>query len=307
MINLGTCSWTEKTLIQNGEFYPGSIKTAEGRLRYYATQFDTVEVDSTYYAIPDKRNTYLWVDRTPENFIFHIKVFGALTGHGIDPRTLPGDILKLLPEKDKTEHRIYVKESSIVKVIAGRFLEALTPLVNAKKLGILVFQFPPWFQYRTRNFDYILNIKELMGDLHVAAEFRHGSWLASDCLASTLEFLKENEITYITADEPQYGNLATIPFIPEVTTDTAYFRFHGRNKENWLKKGIETTLRFAYLYSEEELGTLAQSVRNINKVAKVTYAMFNNCHGGSAVKNALRMKEMVKKELIAEDKPADEG
>ena len=303
MINLGTCSWTEKTLIQSGEFYPGSIKTAEGRLRYYATRFDTVEVDSTYYAIPNKRNTYLWVDRTPENFIFHIKVFGALTGHGIDPRTLPWDILNLLPEKDKTEHRIYVRESSIIKVIAGRFLEALTPLVNAKKLGVLVFQFPPWFQYRTRNFNYILNIKELMGDHHVAAEFRHGSWLASDCLGSTLEFLRENKITYITADEPQYGNLATIPFIPEVTTDTAYFRFHGRNKENWLKKGIETTLRFAYLYSEEELGTLAQSVQNINKVAKVTYAMFNNCHGGSAVKNALRMKEMVKKELTGEDKP----
>lgn len=146
-----------------------------------------------------------------------------------------------------------------------------------------------------------------MGDHHVAAEFRHGSWLASDCLGSTLEFLRENKITYITADEPQYGNLATIPFIPEVTTDTAYFRFHGRNKENWLKKGIETTLRFAYLYSEEELGTLAQSVQNINKVAKVTYAMFNNCHGGSAVKNALRMKEMVKKELTGEGKPADEG
>jgi uncharacterized protein YecE (DUF72 family) len=295
MINLGTCSWTEKTLIQSGEFYPGSIKTAERRLRYYATRFDTVEVDSTYYAIPDKRNTSLWVDRTPENFIFHIKVFGALTGHGIYPRTLPGDILNLLPERDKTEYRIYVKESSIIKVIAGRFLEALTPLINAKKLGVLVFQFPPWFQYRTRNFNYILNIKELMGDLHVAAEFRHGSWLASDCLGSTLEFLRENKITYITADEPQYGNLATIPFIPEVTTDTAYFRFHGRNKENWLKKGIETTMRFAYLYSEKELGTLAQSLQNINKVAKVTYAMFNNCHGGLDVKNALRMKEMLKK------------
>jgi len=302
-MHAGTCSWTEKTLIQSGEFYPRSVKTAEGRLRYYATQFDTVEVDSTYYAIPDKRNTYLWVDRAPENFIFHIKVFGALTGHGIDPRTLPGDILNLLPEKEKTEHRIYVKESSIIKVIAGRFLEALTPLVNAKKLGVLVFQFPPWFQYRTRNFDYIRNIKELMGALHMAAEFIHGSWLASDCLGSTLEFLRENKITYITADEPQYGNLATIPFIPEVTTDTAYFRLHGRKKENWLKKGIETTLRFAYLYSEEELGTLAQSVQNINKVTRVTYAMFNNCHDGSAVKNALRMKEMVKKELTGEDKP----
>jgi uncharacterized protein YecE (DUF72 family) len=68
MIHIGTCSWTEKTLIRSGEFYPKSVRTAEGRLKYYASTFDTVEVDSTYYAIPDRSNTYLWVDRTPENF-----------------------------------------------------------------------------------------------------------------------------------------------------------------------------------------------------------------------------------------------
>jgi len=67
MIHIGTCSWTEKTLIQSREFYPRGVKTAEGRLRYYASHFDTVEIDSTYYAIPDKRNTYLWAERTTEN------------------------------------------------------------------------------------------------------------------------------------------------------------------------------------------------------------------------------------------------
>lgn len=99
MIHVGTCSWTEKTLIQSREFYPKEAKTPEARLRYYAETFDTVEVDSTYYAIPDGRNTYLWADRTPENFIFHIKVYGALTGHGIDPKTLPKDIQEILPKK----------------------------------------------------------------------------------------------------------------------------------------------------------------------------------------------------------------
>jgi uncharacterized protein YecE (DUF72 family) len=64
MIRVGTCLWTEKTLIQSGEFYPKTGKTAEERLRYYAGSFDAVEVESTYYVTPDKRNTYLWVDRT---------------------------------------------------------------------------------------------------------------------------------------------------------------------------------------------------------------------------------------------------
>ena len=282
MIHVGTCSWTEQTLIQSGEFYPKTVKTAEERLRYYASNFDTVEVDSTYYAIPDMRNTSLWVDRTPEDFIFHIKAYGALTGHGIDPGTLPKDIFNLLPEKDKAERHVYIKEPHLLQVIADRFNEALSPLRRTKKLGVLVFQFPPWFQYKTTNLDYILNCKELMQGLDVAVEFRHGSWLTSDHLDSVLKLLRMNQLTYVTADEPQYGTLATVPFVPNVTTDIAYFRFHGRNKENWLKKGIETSLRFAYLYSDEELKKFVPSIQGVDKKAKVTYAMHNNCHGGFA-------------------------
>jgi uncharacterized protein YecE (DUF72 family) len=293
MIHVGICSWTEKTLIQSGEFYPKSIKTAEGRLRQYASFFDIVEVDSTYYAIPDIKNTYLWVDRTPENFIFHIKVYGAFTGHGIDPKTLPKDIFRLLPEKDKTERNIYIKEPSLLKAMAEKFRDTLSPLVKSNKLGILVFQFPPWFQYKTSNFDYILNCKELMQELQMAIEFRHGSWLEPDRVDSVLQFLRKHQLTYIAADEPQYGNLATIPFLPDVTTDIAYFRFHGRNKENWLKRGIETSLRFAYSYSDDELRDFIPSMQRVDKRAKVTYAMFNNCHGGFAVRNAIRMKELL--------------
>ena len=294
MIRIGTCSWTEKTLIQSREFYPRGVKTAEGRLRYYASHFDTVEVDSTYYGIPDKRNTILWAEITPENFVFHIKVYGALTGHGIDPLTLPKDIFNLLSEKDKTEKHTYIKEPSLLEIIAKRFQEVLTPLIEANKLGVLVFQFPPWFQYRTANLDYILKCKELMQTLPIAVEFRHGSWLTPDRMYSVLHFLSKHQLTYITADEPQYGNLATVPFSPQVTIDIAYFRFHGRNKENWLKKGIETSLRFAYLYSDDELKEIINPILMLNNHAKSTFVMFNNCHGGFAVKSALRLRDLMK-------------
>ena len=96
MIRTGTCSWTEKTLIQSGQFYPPDARTAEARLRFYATHFDTVEVDSTYYAIPDQKTAWLWDMRTPADFTFHIKAYGALTGHGVDPRTLPRDVQSLV-------------------------------------------------------------------------------------------------------------------------------------------------------------------------------------------------------------------
>ena len=174
MIRAGTCSWTEKTLINSGEFYSKEASTAESRLKYYASHFDTFEVDSTYYAIPNIRNVNLWAQRTPDNFTFHIKVYGALTGHGIDPKTLPKDILNLLSEKDRTNKHVCIKEPDLLKTIAERFIEPLYPLSKADKLGVLVFQFPPWFQYRTQNLDYILYCKTIMKSMPVAVEFRYG-------------------------------------------------------------------------------------------------------------------------------------
>ncbi|MCX8028208.1 MAG: DUF72 domain-containing protein, partial [Thermodesulfovibrionales bacterium] len=67
MIHIGLCSWTEKTLIESGEFYPKDIKTSEARLRYYSNHFKTVEVDSTYYSLPSERNSFLWSQRTPQD------------------------------------------------------------------------------------------------------------------------------------------------------------------------------------------------------------------------------------------------
>jgi len=133
-----------------------------------------------------------------------------------------------------------------------------------------------------------------MAGLNIAVEFRHGSWLTPEHQDSVFHLLRKYQITYVTADEPQYGSLATVPFVPAVTTDIAYFRFHGRNKENWLKKGIDTSLRYSYLYSDEELMEFKRTLQQVDKRAKVTYAMFNNCHGSFAVKNALKMKEELK-------------
>jgi len=296
MIYTGTCSWTEKTLIQSGEFYPKEARTAEARLKYYAEHFSTVEVDSSYYAIPDKSITALWSDWTPKNFVFHIKAYGALTGHGIKPKTLPIEIATLFPKKDREKKYVYIKEADLLKIIAEKFWDSLRPLVKENKLGILVFQFPPWFQYRIANLDYILQCKELMKGLPIAVEFRHGSWLTHERAGSIFSFLRKHRISYIGADEPQYGSLATIPFIPEVTSDVAYFRFHGRNKENWLRREIETSFRYDYLYSDDELKEFIEQILDLGRNAKKAYAMFNNCHGASAVRNARRLKELIVQE-----------
>lgn len=93
---VGTTSWTEKTLIESGRFYPPQANTAEERLRYYATQFPVVEVDSTYYGLPSERNALLWAERTPPGFVFHVKAFRLFTQHQTPPQALPRDVRERL-------------------------------------------------------------------------------------------------------------------------------------------------------------------------------------------------------------------
>ena len=284
----------QKSLIQSGEFYPKTARTAEARLNYYAEHFNTVEVDSTYYAIPTKQNAYLWAQRSPEDFLFHIKVYGVMTGHAVDPRSLPPDIRAELPALDKGQKYVYVRDPELVRAIFDKFMEALYPLVNAGKLGVFVFQFPPWFTFKEKHLEYILSCKHKAGRTPVAVEFRHGSWYFPVAREKVFHFLRKNQIIHVVADEPQYGTLATVPFVPQTTADIGYYRLHGRNKENWLKKGIETSLRYAYEYSEEELKEFLPHVEISAKTAITTYVMFNNCHGGSAMRNAEKMKVLLK-------------
>lgn len=287
-IRIGTCSWAEKSLIESGEFYPKGVSSAEERLRFYAAHFDSVEVDSTYYAIPAARTTELWADRTPTHFLFNIKVYGAMTGHGLAPKTLPKELRAMVPAAVVDEARIY-PEDELQMAITDAFVASLHPLQIAGKLGLLVFQYPPWFWYKPSNLDLIMKSKEQLGGLPMAVEFRQGSWLTEHHRAQMFKFLRDNDIAYITADEPQYGTLATVPFLPEATTQVAYLRLHGRNKGAWLKKGVETSERYDYLYQTAELQEFAAAARDLSHKAKMVFVMFNNCHLGYAIKNALEL------------------
>ena len=134
-IHVGTCSWAEKSLIESGEFYPKGVSSAEDRLKYYASRFDTVEIDATYYAIPAAHTTGLWAERTPANFLFHVKVYGALTGHGTDPRTLPKTLRELLPAAEKDKRTIYIKEPELLKAVADAFVALPRPSPGCRQAG----------------------------------------------------------------------------------------------------------------------------------------------------------------------------
>jgi uncharacterized protein YecE (DUF72 family) len=284
-IRVGTASWTDPTLLASG-WYPADANNAEKRLEYYASQFPIVEVDSTYYAPPAEQTAALWVQRTPKDFTFNIKAYGLLTGHPTRVASLYKD---LRPETDKAN--VYPKdlEPQVYEEVWTRFLSALDPLVESKKLGVLLFQFPPWFTIRRSNKDYLLEVKKRCSPLKIAVEFRHASWFAGDNQSETLEFLRKHELPFVCVDMPQ-GHRSSIPPVAEATADIALVRFHGHS-DQWTSKDIHE--KFGYLYSDKELKEWAPKLKKLAKDTNVTHAMMNNCYSDYAQRNAAQLIEML--------------
>jgi uncharacterized protein YecE (DUF72 family) len=290
-IFIGTCSWTDRSLISTDEFYPKGVKTSEGRLRYYSSIFRCVEVDSSFYALPSERNSILWVERTPEDFVFNIKAFAVMTHHGIRPEALPPDLRGNIRSEEKG--RVFIKDKEIIEEVFRRFKEAIEPIRVRNKLGIVVFQYPPWFKKEAESLKIILEAKRYMEDYEIGVEFRNRSWLDENQRSDTLSFLRDNQITYIISDAPQVRDSRTVPYIVDCTTDTAYFRFHGKNVENWLKKDIQTFERYDYEYNENELMAFASDIDRISRKVRRVFAMFNNHRGSQAIRNALTLKRIL--------------
>jgi len=293
-ILLGTSSWTYPTLIKSGRFYPPWARTAEARLQYYASKFNLVEVDSSYYALPNERNSRLWVERTPEKFIFDIKAFRLFTQHPTPLVALPPDIKEALPAESKAKANLYLRDvpEDLQSELWHRFEEALLPLDSAGKLGVILLQFPPWFYPGDEQREYILSCARQLPQYRLAVEFRHGSWVSEKNLDSTMDFLRTNKLSYVCVDEPQ-GFKSSVPPIAEATADLGFVRFHGRNTETWEKRGISVVERFNYLYGEDELREWVPKVKELASKTRQLHVLFNNCYEDKAVTNAGQMKLML--------------
>ena len=289
-IRVGTCSWTDPTLISSGRFYPDSSRSAEARLQHYASQFNIVEVDSSYYALPNERNSYLWAERTPDDFVFDFKVFRIFTQHPTPVSALPKSIRNELTTELQGKKNLYYRDlpAELVDGLWQRFESALLPLDTVGKLGVVLFQFPPWFYPGSQQLDYIEICKAKLQQYRLAMEFRNNVWLSEKNRATTFDFLRRNDLPFVCVDEPQ-GFKSSVPPIAEVTSDIGLVRFHGRNSETWEKKGIGPAERFNYLYTEEELQPWASKIAEISKQTNEMHVLFNNCYQDKAVVNARQM------------------
>jgi uncharacterized protein YecE (DUF72 family) len=290
----GSCSWTDKTLVENADWYPRKTMSAEERLRYYAAQFPLTEIDSTYYAPPAERQVALWAERTPDGFRFDVKAYSLLTGHPTRPRSLWRDLREQLPSDVAEKRNIYAKhlDPEAMEEAWRRFEAALRPMHDAGKLGAVLFQYPPWFGPRRDNRAEIEALRERLPDYGVSVEFRSPRWLAEERDRDrTLGMLEEHGLVFVCVDAPPVSDL---PRVLAVTNpDLFMVRFHGRSDATWKDTSGSAAERFRYLYSEEELEELVAPITEHATEARETHLLMNNCYQDYSVRNAAQMRDLL--------------
>jgi len=294
-VHFGTASWTDPTLLKPGVFYPDRASSPEARLKYYASLFSVVEVDSSYYALPTPRMAELWAERTPQDFIFDIKAFAWMTGHATETERLPRILKDALPDELLSKKRLYAKDvPHDVRDEAWRlFVDAVRPLHDEHKLGAVFLQYPSWVRPAAHSAEMLSRARRRLGNLPIAVEFRHGDWLSREQRERTLAMLRENEMSYVIVDEPQ-GFTSSVPPTTAVTSAAlAVVRMHGHRAETWEKRGTPVVERFRYLYDESELTGWVPKVVEIAGESEQVHVVFNNCYGNYGTTNALEMAALV--------------
>jgi uncharacterized protein YecE (DUF72 family) len=272
--------------------------SAEARLRYYASFFDVVEVNASYYAIPDAVTVGRWVERTPPGFVFNVKAYALLTGHHPRPQTLPADVQRLLPARPRRTHRGEIEAGEFPAEALDQafrlFRAALAPLTAAGKLGYVLFQFAPWVRFDRAWLEYVAALPARLPGMRPAVEFRHRSWLP-DHAAETLSALRSAGVANVVVDGPV--DAGSVPRIAEVTAPTAVFRLHGRNVDGWTRqlRGEEPAVRekYDYLYAEDELRGLLPEIEDAAGEAVDVHVSFNNNNRDYPVRNARMLKRLL--------------
>ena len=285
-VQCGTASWTDKTLVRSGRFYPRGTSQSSARLGFYAQHFNTVEVDASYYALLPESTARQWVAATSDSFRFSVKAFSSLTGHGVELARLPKDIREVLAavgHKARVAARDVPQE--LREEIERRFLVMLGPLMRAGKLSAVLCQYPPWFTATRGAAAQLEALRQRHPTLPLAVEFRHPSWMHVERRQRVFELLQRLEMTYVAVDEPA-GEVGGVPATFGVTRSAlAMVRMHGRNVAGW-SRGTSVYQKFDYLYSRKELSQWLVPVRRMSEHAESVHVLFNNCVRDYAVLGA---------------------
>lgn len=291
-IRVGTASWTDPTMVRGNVFYPRGVSSAEERLRYYAEQFPVVEVDSSYYSLPERATARLWAERTPAHFSFHVKAHALMTGQPTEVARLPEPLVQALPRAVEGKSRVYAKDLplDLVDAVWDHFIDALSPLEETGKLGGILLQYPRWFLPTPANKDLLAEAATRLAGIPATVELRNRLWFSSpQSTGWTLDMLRELGLTHVIVDGPQ-GLESSVPAVAAVTTPAlAMVRLHGRRAATWEAPKVPTVERYRYLYSPEELDAAMPLIESAAVEATRTIVFFNNCYGNYGATNAREM------------------
>jgi uncharacterized protein YecE (DUF72 family) len=263
---------------------------AQDRLAWYAQRFDAVEVNSTFYAIPEQGAVARWDEVTPDRFVFDYKLHRLLSRHAAQLDSLPPDLRDGL----ETTPRGRVKlTTELEATMVERTLEAVTPLVQAGKLGAFLLQLTPSFSPGKHELDELDGLIEGLRPHVVAVELRHRGWVEGDRAERTLDWLSEQRAAFVAVDAPKAVHVPIMPDIDAVTCpELAYIRMHGRDEEGYMK-GKTVAERFGWDYSDEELEEIARRARSMAEQAETVHTMFNNNRGADAPSAARRFRQLI--------------
>ena len=262
-VRLGTCSFADEGLVKS--WYLRGVSTPKARLAYYAERFDTVEVDSPYYHLPDPAVTGRWAQRTPPDFVFHVKAHATMTGH-----------------EPAEQERAFAE-----------FRASLEPLELSGKLRGILLQYHPRFVKSKAAKEDLSRVRELLDPLVPLVEFRHRSWLEEDAWTDTFSFLEANGLAYVSVDAPPTRASNVMPPVAAATHAIAYVRFHGRNVRTWNIKAEKSSERFNWMYSAEELAEWVEKLGRLAEEADEVYAMFNNNRDDFAPRSAMILRDLL--------------
>jgi uncharacterized protein YecE (DUF72 family) len=277
-IYIGTCGYSYPGAPPNGwggVFYPGRGKRRIDELEFYAGYFNAVEINSSFYRPASAATVRGWLKKTPDDFIFTAKAWQKFT----HPAKLGGE------QRGRAERWDPFDRSDI-----ERFSEGIQPLMETRRLGALLFQYPSSFVCDPANLARLEATLSAFANCPKVVELRHHSW--SDRRIETDALLNRLNTTWAFIDEPKFAS--SIKQQLTAPGDIAYLRLHGRNQDKWWTHH-EAWERYDYFYRAENIKRLAAKLTQLTAKSPQSkaYVFFNNHARGQAVANALMLQGAV--------------
>ena len=262
---------------------------AGDRLAWYAQHFEMVEVNSSFYSVPDARLVERWCHNTPDGFLFDVKLHQLLSRHSTNRKLLPPSLQKTAETDAKGRVHLTPK---IERAMIAELRRPLEILRREEKLGALLLQLSPGFSPRKHELDELEDLLGHFADYRMAIELRNRNWVEGDKLEATLDFFRKHSATLVSVDAPAEKHFTIMPPELNVTTNPqlAYLRLHGRNAHAYTT-GKTVAARFNYDYSDAEIEEVAERARELTEDAKEVHVIFNNNALDYAPHAALRMRK----------------